>query len=139
MTKPCFHFTHMTNKELARNSSLYTFGNPGLDHKSSNQALFTSFKLSFYLPHVLPEECSNRRADTEYSMASSHPIGTAPRPVGRSPSHGIALSSNLGSGRNSVIGPSFSSPCCLVDTSLKSNGNISGFLTQGILAMEVRE
>lgn len=61
-------------RNLARNSSLYSFGNRGPDHKSPNQALIhiLNFKLSFCLPSVLPEEHSNRRANTECSMVSSH-------------------------------------------------------------------
>lgn len=41
------------------------------------------------------------------------------------------------SSRNSDLGPSPSSPGCLDNTSLKTYGNISGFVTLGIPAMEV--
>ena len=61
-------------RNLARNSSLYSFGNPGLDHKSLNQALSTSFnfKLSFCLPYILPEGRSHGSADMECPVVSSH-------------------------------------------------------------------
>lgn len=39
--------------------------------------------------------------------------------MGRSPSHGIALSSDLGSGRNSELGPSLLSPAALPIQALK--------------------
>lgn len=61
-------------RNSSRNSSLYSFENLGLDHKSLNGALSTSFnlKLSFHLPSILPEEWGNRRADLKSSMVSSH-------------------------------------------------------------------
>lgn len=120
-------------KNLARNSSLYSFGNPCLDHKSLNQALSTSLnlQLSFHFPNILPEDWSNRRADKqEYPMVSSH--WDSPWAFGEVtfPWHWPQLQSEV---RQRLRACSLTpSPCCLASTSLKSHGNISGFLTQGI-------
>ena len=125
-------------RNLARNSSLYSFESPGLDHKSLNGVLSTP--LTWNLISISPVFCLKTEGTEGWTLSLQwcHPIGIDPRTVGRPPSHSIALSGDLGSGRNSAWSLT---PCsvCLANISLKSHGNISGFRTQGISATEVRE
>lgn len=125
-------------RNLARNSSLYSFESPGLDHKSLYGVLPTP--LTWNSVSICPVSCLKTEGTEEWilSLQWCHPNEIAPRPMGRQPSHSIALSGDLGSGRNSAWSLTPFS-VSLANISLKSHGNISGFRTQGISAMEVRE
>lgn len=126
-------------RNLTRNTFLYSFENPGLDHKSLNGVLSTCFnlKLNFHLPSILPEEWRNRRADIESPMVSSHWDSTRACGEVTFPWHCPQQQSGV---RQKLWAWSLSPfSLCLANISLRSHGNISGVLTQGIPATEVRE